>query len=132
MANFNYRSQFAYSYAGQRVTLMAQVGIGASGAPTIASRTGMGISSIVRASAGLYTITFTNPFAKLLNVQISSISGSSAPAAPVIGIVSQAVATSSAPTVVVQMRDLSGVATDPASGEILLVSIDLDRLSVGH
>lgn len=129
MANLRYRSQFQYSFAGQQVVLFAQVAIGASGAPTIAANTGLGISTIVRNSAGNYTITFSNAFATLLDLDVNSISGASAPAAPAFNIVANGVASS---TLQFQLRNNSGVATDPASGEILLISVTMDRSSVGH
>jgi hypothetical protein len=120
------------SYAGQFVKLMAKVSIGASGAPTIASKSGMGISSIVRNSAGNYTINLTQAFYNLFGIQVVSISGSSAPAAPLLNIVSNNVQTSSAPSVIIQLRNASGAATDPASGEVLLIEIDLNRSSTGN
>ncbi len=132
MSNVNYRSQFMSSYAGQFVKLMAKVSIGASGAPTIASKSGMGISSIVRNSAGNYTINLTQAFYNLFGIQVVSISGSSAPAAPLLNIVSNNVQTSSAPSVIIQLRNASGAATDPASGEVLLIEIDLNRSSTGN
>lgn len=132
MSNFNYRSQFAYSYCGQKVSLLAQVSIGASGAPTIVAKSGMGISSIVRNSAGNYTIHLTNTFFVLLNASVVSISGSSAPAAPLMNIVASTVSTVSAPAVQIQLRSGAGTATDPASGEVLLIELDLDRSSLGH
>jgi hypothetical protein len=132
MSNVNYRSQFQYSYCGQRVSLLAQVSIGASGAPTLASKTGMGIKSIVRNSAGDYTINLTQAFAALLNLSVVSISGASAPAAPLLNIVTNSVSSSSAPLITFQLRSNSGTATDPASGEILLIVLDMDRSSLGH
>ncbi len=131
MSNFNYRSQFHSSYAGQMVSLLVRVSIGASGAPTIIANTGMGIKSIVRNSAGNYTINLTNTFATLLNLSLMSNSGASAPAAPIVNIATSAVSTASAPKVIIQMRNLSGVATDPASGEILHITISANRSSTG-
>lgn len=132
MANFLYRSQYSDSFCGQKVVLSANVSIGATGAPTVVAKTGMGILSVVRTGVGAYTITFTNPFAALLDVRVASISGSSAPAAPIIGIVANAVTTAATPNVQIQMRDIAAAAADPASGEILLINIDLDRSSLGH
>lgn len=131
MSNVNYRSQFDYSYCGQRVSLLAKVSIAAAGAPTIASKTGMGIASMVRTAAGAYTITLTQAYAVLLGVRVSDLSGSSAPAAPIMNIISDSVS-SNPSTVSIQFRNLSGTATDPASGEVLYIEIELDRSSVGH
>ena len=132
MGNFRYRSQFQYSFAGQPVNIFAQVSIGASGAPTLVSNTGMGISSIVRNSAGKYTITFTNTFATLLDFNVGFISGASAPAAPGVNIVTNGVTVAAAPIIAFQCRNSSGVATDPASGEVLLIQTQMDRSSVGN
>lgn len=131
MAKVNYRSQFSYSFAGQAVVLRPRVSIGAAGAPTIVSGTGMGIDSITRLGAGEYSILLSGPAYELMGVQSAIISGASAPAAPSMNIVSQAVGTIAAPTVVIQFRDIAGVAADPANGEILLLQIDLNRSSTG-
>jgi hypothetical protein len=132
MSNFNYRSQFHYSYAGQRVSLMAKISIGASGAPTIVSGTGMGIASVVRSSAGKYVINLSNSFYSLLSLSVISNSGSSAPAAPIVDIATDAVSSASAPAVTIQMRNLSAAAADPASGEVLYLVMDMNRSSTGN
>lgn len=131
MPKVNYRSQFSYGFAGQPVVLRARVSIGASGAPTIASGTGMGITSITRNSAGDYSILLSQAFYALLDVRCAINSGASAPAAPFMNIESNAVSTAAAPTLRLQFRDLAGAAADPASGEVLHLSIELDRSSVG-
>jgi hypothetical protein len=119
--------QFHYSIVKMPVELYSSIAIGASGAPTIVNSgsapTSQGIASVVRNSAGKYTITLQDPYNSLLNVHAIFNSGASAPAAPIVNIVSQAVSTAAAPTVVIQCRDLSGVAADPASGETLIVNI---------
>ena len=131
MPKLNYRSQFSSSFAGQAVVLRPRVSIGASGAPTIVSGTGMGVDSITRNSAGNYTILLSGPAYELMGISADIISGVSAPAAPSMNIESQAVGTIAAPTVIVQFRDIAGAAADPASGEILLIQIDLNRSSTG-
>lgn len=132
MANLRYRSQFSYSFAGQRVKLLAQVAIGASGAPTLATNTGMGIASITRSATGKYVIALGNSFATLLSVNVISNSGTSAPAAPLVNIVDNSVSSVSAPSVTIQCRDIAAAAADPASGEILMIEVELDRSSAGH
>lgn len=131
MAKINYRSQFIYGFAGQPVVLRPRVSIGASGAPTLVAMTGMGVDSVTRISAGQYSLALSNSFYELMGVSAISISGSSAPAAPGLNIVSQAVTSATAPAIVIQFRDGSGAAADPASGEILLISITLNRSSTG-
>lgn len=54
--------------------LDAQVAIGSSGAPTIASGNGYGIASITRMSAGKYRIRLQDNFAKLLGFQANMVS----------------------------------------------------------
>jgi hypothetical protein len=93
------------------------VSIGASGAPTILN--GKGVTSITRNSAGNYSILLKDNFNVLLDMDVMSISGSSAPAAPVVGVVSETV--TSTKIVRIQMRDLAGSAADPASGEVLMI-----------
>lgn len=132
MANFNYRSQFLSSYCGQQVALYAKINIGSTGACTLVSGTGMGIASITRNATGAYTLALTNTFSQLLNVEIQIKSGTSAPAAANVNIVTDAVATAAAPLVKFQMRNNSGTATDPASGEVLYITLRMDRSSVGH
>lgn len=131
MAKVNYRSQFKYSFAGQPVALTPIVAIGASGAPTIQAATGMGVDSMVRNSAGNYTLTLSGPAFQLLNIRASFQSGTSAPAAPSMNIVSSAVNAIAAPVIVLQFRDITGAAADPASGEIMYLQIDLNRSSTG-
>lgn len=132
MANRNYRSQFSYGYAGQPVTLRAKVSIGAAGAPTIQSSTGMAITSITRNSAGDYSILLSEPYASLMRVQAIFQSGASAPAAPGINIRTDAVSTAAAPIVRITCRNLSGTATDPASGEVMYIAIELNNSSTGY
>jgi hypothetical protein len=98
MANRNFRSQFSYGYAGQPVVIRAKITIGASGAPTISTGTGMGITSITRNSAGDYSILLANPYYELLGVHQMFNAGSSAPAAPIVSIEGNTVSTASAPT----------------------------------
>lgn len=131
MAKVAYRSQFSYGFAGQACVLRPQYSIGASGAATLVSGTGMGVESITRNSAGNYTILLSGSFFQLLDLRMAIESGASAPAAPSLNIVSQAVGTVAAPAIIIQMRDIAGAAADPASGEILRLSIDLNRSSTG-
>lgn len=132
VANKNFRSQFSYSYSAKVVTLRAQVNIGASGAPTIASGTGMAIKSITRTGVGRYSILLDASYSALLGVTASIESGTSAPAAPSLNIVSQAVSTLAAPIVVIQMRDIAGAAADPASGEIIHLAVELHDSITGY
>lgn len=131
MANLRYRSQFHQSYAALRASLFATINFGATGAPTIASGTGMGIKSITRSSAGTYVITLSQPFAALLGVRSTFVDTSAAPAAPSVYVSSNAVATRSAPALTV-VFNAAGTPTDPASGESALIEIVLNNSALAY
>lgn len=132
MSKINYRSQFSYSFAGQAVVIRAKVSIAAAGAPTIVAGTGMGIQSITRNSAGDYSILLSNPFFALLDARVSIDSGASAPAAPFMNIEADTTTSVAAPTLRVQFRDIAAAAADPASGEVLHLSLEFNRSSTGY
>jgi hypothetical protein len=108
------------------VDLYANVSVGETGAPTLVR--GKGIASVVRDSAGLYTITLSDKYNALLGATVTCIVPSGVQAAPNPQVVSEAVATDK--TVVIQFNDLSTPsATDPASGESFLVHLALSNSS---
>ncbi len=122
--------QFRYSYEREITDIYLKVNIAGSGAPTIASGNAKGVTSITHNSAGNYTILLSQPYNRLLDVSSQSISGSSAQAAPMCTVVSEAVATAAAPTVILQYRAIdNSTATDPASGEVLLIKISVRNSS---
>lgn len=135
MANPVFRlNQFAYSTAVP-VTLNATVSIGASGAPTLVSGTGRGISSIARSSAGVYLITLSHAYSGLINASvIMNTAGASGavPAAPIMFVKANAVSTAAAPTITIACADITGVAADPASGEKMQLSIVLQNSSAAY
>jgi hypothetical protein len=131
MPNVNLRSQFHYSNAGAFTKLLVKVSIGAAGAPTIVSGTGMGITSITRVSAGKYTILLSNPYNSLLGVD-SINRATAAPAAPVVCIATDTVTSATAPALQLQCYNNAGTATDPASGEVLYLAISLNRSSLSN
>lgn len=122
MANRLYR-QFRYSLEPMVVELYAKVSIGAAGAPTIVSA--KGIASVVRNSAGDYTINLQDTYQKLLDADMISIVAT-VPASPVMSVKLDSSAILAAPLVEVVMST-GGVATDPASGEILLIRLALSN-----
>jgi hypothetical protein len=131
MANLRYRSQFHQSYAALRASLFATINFGATGAPTIVSGTGMGIASITRSSAGTYVIALTQPFNTLLGVRHTFVDPSAAPASPSLYVSSNAVASRSAPALTV-VFNAAGTATDPASGESVLLEIVLNNSALSY
>ena len=119
-------NQFRYSYERDVVDLMVKISIGAAGAPTISE--GKGILSVVHNSAGNYSVNLVDNFNMLLNADINVIS-STAPAAPLMNVASEQVSSSTAPRIVIQSRNAAGTATDPGSGEVLLVLIQCRNAS---
>jgi len=146
MANRRFE-QFQYTLEKKVVTLYMNVAIGASGAPTLtASLTvngltrglNKGILSMVRNSAGKYTISYGSPstatqaaqpdlYYALLDFGVTFLSGASAPAAAEFNVVAD---NSSTGSVQIQFRNNSGTATDPANGEVLLMAITLSNSGV--
>ena len=117
--------QFQYSYERDLVRMPIKITIGDTGAPTLTN--GKGVVSVVRDSAGKYTITLKDNFNTMLAMSATINSGSSAPTAPAINVVSQDVTT--AKTVVIQCRDIAAAAADPASGEIIMLELVMRNAS---
>jgi hypothetical protein len=126
MAN-RYLYQFRGSFEPARVTISMKVSIGASGAPTLVSGQNRGVSSIVRNSAGRYTITLQDSYARLLMLSRTPMR-SSPSASPETTIIADNSATLAAPTIVIQCS-AAGVATDPANGETMMIQMDLKNSS---
>lgn len=122
MAN-RFFQQFRYSLEKNVVDLFCDVTVGATGAPTKVVANSKGISTVVRNSAGKYTITLQDSYYKFLGCEVSIIGTGGAAAAPTFFVVSQAVTNATTPTVVVQFQDSAGTATDPASGEEFILHI---------
>jgi hypothetical protein len=114
------------------VDLFMDFTVGASGAPTLKATNSIGIKSITRNSTGNYTIVLADRYVRCLNVCETLVS--TAPAAPVMSVTSIANVNGSvtplAPSLTVQFQTPTGTATDPASGEEILIAIQLSR-SVG-
>lgn len=68
MANRNFPQARVWGHHLMPVSLDLSVSIGASGAPTIESGSGLGIASITRMAAGQYRIRLQDNYAKLLMV----------------------------------------------------------------
>lgn len=126
MAN-RYLYQFRGSFEPGIVSIMGKVSFAAAGAPTLVAGQNRGIASIVRNSAGNYTITLQDSYQRLLMIEQRALNATP-PAAPAMFVVSENVANLPAPTIVIQMN-AAGVATDPASGEIMLLEINVKNSS---
>lgn len=125
MANSLFKSQFLYSNINMPVMLYMNAAIGASGAPTLSASGSIGIASIVRNSAGNYTITYGSAYARFIYAGRQFVMASGFPAAPNMVIKSN---TSS--TLVVEFQNSAGTATDPDSGSTLLMEIRLANSDV--
>lgn len=118
--------QFRYSFEREVVEYFAVVTVGATGAPTLTI--GKGITSIVRDSAGQYTLTMKDTSAKLLGCEVMFNSGTSAAAAPMVVVESDLL--SSTKKLILQCRAIDNTtATDPADGELMYIKISVRNAS---
>lgn len=117
--------QFRYSLQREIVELVCKASIGASGAVTISSTDAKGIASITKeATAGQYTIKLQDSYMALMHVA-GIVLDASPSTSPIIQVISEQVATSSDPKLVIQCLDPAGAAANPASGSTLMVKIML-------
>lgn len=119
MASPKPQVQFGQAYVTGVVDVYAKVSFGASGAPTLSTAAGeaLGVTTVTRASAGLYSFTFAGPFQKILAADvIYEVTATGIGAAPGLGIRSF---TPSTGILLLTTFDLeSPAATDPASGDV--------------
>lgn len=117
--------QFRLSLEYRVIDLFCQFAVGASGAPTINAGKSKGILSVVRNSAGRYTITLQDKYVDLYQLTQMITLASGSPAA-VGGLVVRSVGVSSStPTVVVEFIDSSGAAVEVASGATVNLNLIL-------
>ena len=115
-------NQFFLSLERGKAIIFGKVAIGATGAPTLNAVKSKGIASVVRNSAGNYTITLNDIYVDMYSLHVNFLNAAGAGVAYVY-IVSQAVST--AKTVVFQCKDLSGAAVDPSSGTEMQIELKL-------
>lgn len=118
--------QFRNSLEKQVVELWVKASIGSTGAVTLDAANSKGVSTMVRNSAGKYTITLQDTYQKLLETSCTQLISTGLLTAAEFAVVSEAVATAAAPTVVVQFA-AAGVATDMASGTVVRIRITLSN-----
>lgn len=102
--------------------LHAEVTIGASGAPTLVHK--LGITSIVRDSAGVYEITLDDKYIRLCNFQVIQL----AAAAEELSFQLESEAVASTKKIKFQCK-AAAVETDPSSGSKLFIKIELKNSS---
>jgi hypothetical protein len=121
-------NQFMYSYSRMPVKAFVKVTFGASGAPTLT--TNPLVSGVTRNSAGDYTLTFRDKFVSLLGVKhVFNTNSGTAPASPLMWVRTDSVAAAS-PLLRIVFSVAAGTATDPASGEVVLLELSLNNSSV--
>ena len=127
MANRNFNRYQALTKEVK--ALFAQVSIAAVGAPTLDATKSLGITSIVRNSAGRYTITLDDKYNDLLQVIESRELASGAPSA-VGGMVIRSQDVANAKTIVIEYVDALGAPVELAAGSVLRLKFDLKNSSV--
>src|SRR5437868_4896546 len=115
-------NQFGATLEKATVTLMGHVTIGAAGAPTLDAPNSKGIKSIVRNSAGDYTVTLQDQYVKFFSCWIGFIKATG-PAAPSESFKAKNMTAAGGATIEFVLYNNSSVATDPASGEELFLEI---------
>jgi len=119
---FGIFNQFKLSLEKEVMEIFAKISIGAAGAPTLSL--GKGISSVVRNSAGTYTVTFSGPipvflFAKFIH--LASVAQDLNFQVLAVNIANKTV----------QFACLTGAtATDPANGTVLHAVFSGKRMDV--
>ncbi len=105
--------------------LFIKISIAGSGAPTLVSGASYVASSITRNSAGNYTLVLQDQYNSLKNVEIIHQASSAQDLA--FQVISESVNSSSKSINFVCLTDAT--ATDPASGTVLLLKIELKNTS---
>lgn len=122
MANRNFKRKQALESEVKEI--YADIAIGGTGAPTLSR--GTGVASISRTSAGLYVLTLQDAYMRLMHASVQVVTPS---AEDIKANVSAFDVSASAKTVTFRCT-AAGVATDPASGDTVLVSLQLKNSSV--
>ena len=106
-------------------TLYAEVAIGSSGAPTLTS--GLGITSIVRNSAGVYIVTFDDKYVRFMAFSAHQLEAT----AEDLTFQVESEAVSASKTLQFQCK-AAAVETDPSSGSVLFLKFDLKNSTSGE
>ncbi len=121
MANRNFQRRQALEH--EIKDLYATATIGASGAPTLTSR--VGVATLVRNSAGLYTLTLQDKYNALKFFQVTMLDND------LQDLTVQLKAEDVDGLKTIQFSTLTaGSATDPQSGQTMLIKIELKNTSV--
>ena len=121
MANRNYNRKQALEREVKEI--YAEVAIAGSGAPTLTR--GTGVASVTRDSAGVYVLTLQDKYTRLMHASVTQLVA----AAQDLNTQLEAEDVASAKTVTFRCVE-AGVETDPDSGSVLYVSLQLKNSSV--
>lgn len=120
MANRNYNR--AQNLEKEVKSLFLEVAIGVAGAPTLTR--GLGSASISRTSAGLYVVTLSDKYSRLMHASVQVLSSAAQ------DLVSQLVSEDVDVAKTISFRTVAaGVETDPSNGSVLYIRIDLKNSS---
>ena len=106
-------------------TLYAEVAIGATGAPTLTS--GLGITSISRDSAGVYIVTLDDKYVRLMAFNVIQYEATAEDLTFQVEVADVV----SAKTIQFQCK-AAAVETDPSSGSVLLLKVELKNTTSGE
>lgn len=112
--------------ARQPVVLFLKAAIGATGAPTLNTAKSSGISAISRTGAGAYTITLSGKYKSLAGLHGQFIDSGGICDAPIVTVIADN-ASSGTIKIACFADDGSSTATDPGSGETMLLTIWLQN-----
>lgn len=127
-------NQFHYSLEKSVVRLFANIPIGATGAVgTLQQFQNQGIYSVVRVSAGKYTVTLgdlphlaVDKYKRIMILHVTQLLASGLPASRDLALTADSVSTGS----FTFQLSTGGTATDPDSGDVLLLEVVLKNGSI--
>jgi hypothetical protein len=129
MANRTF-NQFQGSLEKGVVQLYAEIAFGASGAASLVVGTVnggcKGIASATKTGTGVYDVVLQDTYIRTLGLA-STWKGTVASAGLVVQLTTDSVSNATTPKVTLTVYDEAGVATEPASGEALLLSLTLSN-----
>jgi hypothetical protein len=115
-------------------TLYCQITVGATGAVTSFTGKGRGIKTVVRNSAGNYTLTLEDQYQNLKwgDVQLVDATSSDPTSVACVGRVASAAPKAATPTVVIQgyLAGTPGSAADFRNGAVVMVKLELQNSTV--
>jgi hypothetical protein len=128
MANRRF-DQFRYALEHKMTDIYAKVNIGAVGVPTLVPIDSKGVASIVRNGVGLYTVTLSDQYNKLMGVSASFELAAGSPASGA-SVVVRAEDVDGVKTIQIEFLNGSFAATELANGVALRLHFELKNSRV--